>query len=176
MKLPIGESDFRTIIDEKFNFVDKTLFIKEIIEEASKVILITRPRRFGKTLNLSMLQYFFAPEVDSFPTKGLFDGLKISQEAVCGDYQGQVPVISLSFKDVKEDNFENAYEKIYQIIIRLYQNFSYLQKSENLFETQKLFYDRILRGEASQVEVAESLQVLTEYLFEHHKQKTLILN
>ncbi|HQS93352.1 MAG TPA: AAA family ATPase [Alphaproteobacteria bacterium] len=175
MKLPIGESDFKIIIDEKFNFVDKTLFIKDVIDDSAKVILITRPRRFGKTLNLSMLQYFFAEEVDSIPTKGLFDGLKISQEDAYYNQQGQHPVVYLSFKDVKEDNFESAYQKIYRIVVRLYQNFSYLQESTSLSETQKLFYDCVLKGEASQVELEESLQILTEYLFLHHRQKPLVL-
>ena len=175
MRLPIGESDFRTVISEKFNFVDKTLLIKEIIEEAPKVILITRPRRFGKTLNLSMLQYFFAPEVRGIPTKGLFDGLKISQETVYKEYQGKTPVISISFKDVKEDNFERAYDKIYEIIIDLYQNFSYLQKSNVLLEDHKFLYNRILKREANQAQIENSLKTLTKCLFEHHKTPPLIL-
>ncbi|MBS0186399.1 MAG: AAA family ATPase, partial [Proteobacteria bacterium] len=175
MKLPIGQSDFRNIIDGNFNFVDKTLFIKEVIEEAPTVILITRPRRFGKTLNLSMLQYFFAPEVRGIPTKGLFDGLKISQETVYEEYQGQVPVISLSFKDVKDNNFEKAYDKIYEIIVDLYQNFSYLQKSDVLLEELKLLYVRILRREANPAQLENSLKTLTECLFDHHKTPPLIL-
>ena len=175
MRLPIGESDFKIVIDEKFNFVDKTLFIKDIIEEAAKVILITRPRRFGKTFNLSMLQYFFAKEVESIPTKGLFDGLKISQESVYAEYQGQYPVISLSFKDVKEDNFGLAYDKIYEIIMNLYDEFSYLQKSEFLSEFQKSSYARILGRETDQEGLEDSLQMLTSFLFLHHKQKPIVL-
>ncbi|MBS0184935.1 MAG: AAA family ATPase [Proteobacteria bacterium] len=173
MKLPIGESDFRTLIDEKFNFVDKTLFIKEVITEAAKVILIRRPRRFGKTLNFSMLQYFFAPEVSSISTKGLFKGLKISQETIYEDYQGQYPVISLSFKDIKEDNFALAYDKIYEIIVSLYKNFSYLQKSDILPEELKFLYTRILKREANQAQLKDSLKTLTECLFMHHKKKPL---
>ncbi|HQS83618.1 MAG TPA: AAA family ATPase [Alphaproteobacteria bacterium] len=175
MKLPIGESDFRTIIDQKFNFVDKTLFIKDVIEDSAKVILITRPRRFGKTLNLSMLQYFFAKDVNSIPTNGLFDGLKISRESVYEEYQGQYPVISLSFKDVKENNFALAYDKIYEIIVRLYNRFSYLQKSDSLSEENKFLYTRILRREANQAQLENSLDTLTEYLFLHHRQMPIVL-
>ncbi|MBS0185019.1 MAG: AAA family ATPase [Proteobacteria bacterium] len=175
MKLPIGESDFRTIITGKYNFVDKTLFIKEVIEEAAKVILITRPCRFGKTLNLSMLQYFFASEVRGISTKGLFEGLKISQEAVYGDYQGQVPVISLSFKDVKVDSFERAYKEIYSLVVNLYEKFYYLQTSNFLLESQKAFYRRILTGEADETDLSRSLKELTEYLFAHHKTSPIVL-
>ncbi len=175
MKLPIGESDFRTIIDKKFNFVDKTLFIKDIIEDSAKVILITRPRRFGKTLNLSMLQYFFAKDINFIPTQGLFEGLKISQESVYEKYQGQYPVVSLSFKDVKEDNFESAYEKIYSLLVDLYDEFSYLQESVSLSETQKNFYARILKREASQVDLEDSLKKLTRFLFLHHRQLPIVL-
>ncbi|MBS0185715.1 MAG: AAA family ATPase, partial [Proteobacteria bacterium] len=175
MRLPIGESDFRTIIEEKFNFVDKTLFIKEVIEEGPKVILITRPRRFGKTLNLSMLQYFFAPEVRGIPTKGLFEGLKISQEPLYEEYQGKIPVISLSFKDVKEDSFEKAYDKIYEIIVGLYKNFSYLQKSDIFSEEFKFLYNCLLKREANQAQLENSLKELTEYLFAYHKTPPLIL-
>ncbi len=176
MKLPIGQSDFKTIIDQKYNFVDKTLFIKEIIDEPAAVILITRPRRFGKTLNLSMLKYFFAEEVVSIPTKGLFEGLKISQEdSFYRDQQGQYPVVSLSFKDVKEDNFELAYRKVYGIIIQLYDEFSYLQESPSLSSTQKSFYTRILTREADQADLEDSLQMLTKCLFLHHRQQPIVL-
>ena len=103
MRLPIGQSDFREIIDGGFDFVDKSLFIPEILQGA-KVILIPRPRRFGKTLNMSMLRYFFAPEVYGQPTKDLFNHLKVSQAGMdVLQHQGKYPVIFLTFKYVKED-------------------------------------------------------------------------
>ncbi len=109
MRLPIGQSDFRKIIDGGFDFVDKSLLIPEILQGA-EVILITRPRRFGKTLNMSMLRYFFAPEVYGQPTKDLFNHLKVSQEGEDTlQHQGKYPVIFLSFKDIKESSFEAAY-------------------------------------------------------------------
>src|SRR6202044_4174648 len=101
MKLPLGYDNFKDIIDKKLNIVDKTLLIKEILDDNEiQLAVIIRPRRFGKTLNLSMLQYFFASEAYGQSTKGLFDGLKI---AALGDaymrHQGQYPVVFITFKD-----------------------------------------------------------------------------
>src|SRR5436305_4890579 len=112
MKLPIGYSDFKKIIDNKFDFVDKSLFIKEVINDA-EVILIPRPRRFGKTLNMSMLRYFFEFNTDA---TYLFENLKISHEKdLFLKHQGQYPVIYLTFKDVKEHSYQAAYQKILHI-------------------------------------------------------------
>src|SRR5580704_13443066 len=103
MKLPIGYSDFKEIIDNKFDFVDKSLLIKEVVDDDAQVILITRPRRFGKTLNLSMLKYFFAAEVNGHSTRGLFDSLKIQHAGIVYmQLQGKHPVIFVTFKDIKE--------------------------------------------------------------------------
>ncbi|MBS0185717.1 MAG: AAA family ATPase [Proteobacteria bacterium] len=175
IRLPIGHSDSRSIIDEKFTFFDKTLFIKKVINERAKVILITRPRRFGKTLNLTMLEYFFAEKVYSIPTKGLFDGLKISRETLYEEYQGQFPVIFVSFKDVKAESFEKAYEQISSLFIHLYAEFSYLEKSDSLSETQKAFFCRILIREGDKSDLIKALQVLIECLFAHHKRKPIVL-
>ena len=105
MKLPIGYDNFREIIDKKLNFVDKSLFIKEIIDDCeTKIAVITRPRRFGKTLNMSMLQHFLAVEVDGQPTKGLFDNLKIAnvdQGEYLKKHQGQYPVVFIKIKNIK---------------------------------------------------------------------------
>ena len=104
MKLPVGYDNFKMVIDKRLDIVDKSLFIKEILDDNSiQAVVITRPRRFGKTLNLSMLHHFLAAEVNGQSTKGLFDGLKI---ATLGDeymrHQGQYPVIFITFKDVKD--------------------------------------------------------------------------
>ncbi len=175
MKLPIGKSDFRAIIEGKFDFVDKSLLIPEIIEGAD-VILFTRPRRFGKTLNMSMLRYFFAREVFGQPTKGLFDQLKVAQtgETIL-QHQGKYPVIFLTFKDIKETSFKLAYEKIYELIVYLYDEFSYLQASPALSDRQKDFCKRILERKANQAQLENSLQMLTEMLFRHHGAKPIIL-
>src|SRR6202021_1029791 len=105
LHLPIGYDDFGKIIEKKLYFVDKTLFIKEFIDDDAEVILITRPRRFGKTLMMSVLQHFFAKTVHRKETAGLFDRFHIAKEADCMALQGQYPVISLSFKDIKDRHY-----------------------------------------------------------------------
>ena len=175
MRLPIGQSDFREIIDGGFDFVDKSLFIPEILQGA-KVILIPRPRRFGKTLNMSMLRYFFAPEVYGQPTKDLFNHLKVSQAGMdVLQHQGKYPVIFLTFKDVKEDSFESAYKKIYRLIIKVYGEYSYLLESPSLLSEQKEYFKSILKRKADQADLETSLQELTSFLFQHHGVKPIIL-
>ncbi|MEI8294916.1 MAG: AAA family ATPase [Alphaproteobacteria bacterium] len=175
MRLPIGYSDFKQVIDEKFDFVDKTLLIPEIID-GPQVVLITRPRRFGKTLNMLMLRYFFAETVRGQSTKGLFDNLKVMQsgEAVL-KHQGQYPVIFLSFKDIKASSFEEVYQKIYDTITEMYGEFAYLQDSPSLSKQQKDFFISVLEQEASQAQLERSLKVLTDYLFQHHGVKPIVL-
>src|SRR5271154_1489279 len=108
-KISTTTSDFWKVIKEEFLYVDKSLFIQELIEDGDEALLITCPRRFGKTLNMSMLQYFFAKQVREQSTKGLFDKLQIAKVKE-GEYikkhQGQFPVIFLSLKDIKESSFE----------------------------------------------------------------------
>src|ERR1700692_1098361 len=110
MKLPIGKSNFRDIIEQDFYFVDKSLLIKEILDDGSEVILITRPRRFGKTLAMSMLQHYFAAEVSGYPTQDLFTKLNIAQtgESYC-QHQGKYPVIFLTLKDIKPNQYAACY-------------------------------------------------------------------
>jgi len=110
MKIPIGISSFAKIRDGGFYYVDKTAFIKEFLSPASKAMLITRPRRFGKTLTLSMLEDFFDISRDS---KSHFEGLAISKEtAICDEWMNKWPVVSLSFKDVDELDFQSAYGQL----------------------------------------------------------------
>ena len=113
--LPIGIEDFKRLIDDKYYFVDKTLMIKELIESQTIVGLFTRPRRFGKTLNMSMIQRFFEKTDES--NAYLFDGLKISKYPECMKYQGQYPVISISLKSMKQATFEEAFA-VFKDLIR----------------------------------------------------------
>ena len=109
--MPIGYDDFAEIIDNKLEYVDKSLFIKAVLDDIqTKVAVITRPRRFGKTLNLSMLHYFLAPEVLGRPTKGLFDHLKIAHAEgnYIAEHQGNISVVSITFKEIKEADFKPA--------------------------------------------------------------------
>src|SRR5438132_1658587 len=109
MAFPIGTEDFGRLIHRKLDFIDKTLWIKALFDDkGSDIVVFTRPRRFGKTLNLSMLHYFLAEEVRGEKTHGLFDHLKIAE---LGDeymqYQGKFPVVSITFKDIKESTYKN---------------------------------------------------------------------
>ena len=169
-KLPIGYDDFRELIINKLDFVDKTLLIRDIIEDnATKVAVILRPRRFGKTLNLSMLHYFLASEAYGRPTKGLFDHLKIAQ---AGEQylsqQGKYPVIFVTFKDIKTSDFQSAYEKLQELISRVFDEHNYLEKSTKLSHHQRERYNQILSGKANRAQFENALQTLTECIAEHH--------
>lgn len=175
MKLPIGYSDFRAIIDNKFNFVDKSLLIREVIEDSAQVILITRPRRFGKTLNLSMLHYFFAAEAYGESTKGLFANLNITEHAEYMQHQGRYPVIFLSLKDVKDHNFETAYANLCEVMRQLYSEFPYLRESELLAEDEKAVYKSIVQKLAKPEDISASLRNLCKYLARYHGVKPWLL-
>src|SRR5262245_43084181 len=121
LRLPVGYDVFGQVRRKKLDLVDKTLFIQAVWEDIAQVIVITRPRRFGKTLNLSMLQHFFAEKAYLWQTKGLFDGLKI---AALGDqymqYQGKYPVIFITLKDIQDHSFDVAYQKLQDLIADIY--------------------------------------------------------
>lgn len=175
MKFPIGQSDFRKIIEGGFEFIDKSLFIQDVINDAD-VILITRPRRFGKTLNLSLLHHFFASDLRGKPTKSLFRGLKISEApADVLAHQGKHPVIFLSFKDIKDTQFKMLYEKISELMTRVYDEFSYLLNSDFLSIQQKQFFQLILNREGNAAQLESALQVLTHCLSKHHGVNPLLL-
>lgn len=178
MRLPIGYDNFGEIMRRQLDFVDKSLFIKDIIDnETFQVLLITRPRRFGKTLNLSMLEHFFAAEVTMQQTQGLFDNLKIAK-VDNGNYlkhQGKYPVISISFKDIKDYSFEVAYSKLQELIIRVYEEHNYLATSTKLTQEQKQAFKLTLRREANQGQLENSLLVLCKFLHMHHGIKPYLL-
>ena len=175
-KLPMGCEDFRTLIDEKFLFVDKTLLIKELIDDGTTVSLITRPRRFGKTLNLSMLHYFFAEKVLEQPTKGLFNGLKISQT---GEqymaHQGQYPVISVSLKRLTGKTYEIMLNRMRELISFIYRQHLKLLDSPCLVKQQKNRFEAMLGNNATEAHLEVSLLDLAEYLHTHYKKKVIIL-
>src|SRR5271163_3093348 len=122
MGLPIGYDDFGAIRQKQLNFVDKSLFIQEVLEDdITQVSVITRPRRFGKTFNLSMLHHFLAPEVNGQPTQGLFEGLKIAELGEpYTQHQGKYPIIFISFKDIKYTDYLSAYENVCNLISYVY--------------------------------------------------------
>ena len=120
-KLSIGASDFRNVIEENAYFVDKSLLIKEVIDASGDILLLPRPRRFGKTMNLSMLRYFF--DLSMPENKKLYKDLKIWQEKEIMQHCCRYPVIFMSFKDVKARSWEKSFDQLKEIFSRLYKSF-----------------------------------------------------
>ena len=172
-RIAIGVSDFQDMLTGAYYYVDKTLFIKDILEDGSKVILLPRPRRFGKTLNMSMLRYFF--EKSDQDNSALFENLAIGQEPDCMAKQGQHPVIYLSFKELKNDNWEDCLNGFKFMIWQEYERHSYLLESGILNEENRAFYQSISNRSANIVDYQMSLSKLCKYLYEYHKQKVIIL-
>ena len=178
MHVPVGVSDFYTIVTYYDTFVDKSLLIKEFVDSPpGQVQIITRPRRHGKTFALSMLQHFMAEEVNGKKTKGLFNHLLIAKQP--GDYikrhQGQYPVVFLTLKGVKESNFENAQQKLSSIISDLYTEHVYLLASDKLLSHHKKRFERILNEEAALPILKGSLHYLTQLLYHHFNKQVIVL-
>ena len=169
-KLPIGLSDFKEIIEYDYYYFDKTKFIENILEERSKVKLFTRPRRFGKTLNMSMLKYFFDVE-NREENKKLFEGLNISKSEYF-EKQGEFPVISISFKNYNKNDWESGFKSIKSTISDIYAKFEYLMEHLNKRDLKK-FEDIWLEKDEGDWE--RSLLNLTKYVFEYYGKKVIIL-
>ena len=168
----IGIQDFEKLIEENLFYIDKTSFIKEWWENGDDVTLIARPRRFGKTLNMSMINRFFSLE---YAGKGeVFEGLSIWNEEKYRQLQGTYPVINISFANVKEKSFEATREKIYQILIGLYAKHSYLLNTDLLYDTEKQYFKGINKN-MSEVDATSALHNLSDYLQRYYKQKVIIL-
>jgi len=177
MRLPIGYDIFKELIDNDLDFIDKSLFIKNVLNDEAKIILITRPRRFGKTLNLSMLHHFLAAEAYKQSTKGLFDNLQIAtvDDGKYMQQQGKYPVIFVTFKDVKDHSFEHAYKNLGKLISDIYSEHLYLLQSSNLTATEKESITTIIKGEAQPERVKDALQDLCKYLYKHYTIKPWLL-
>ncbi|MBN1066189.1 AAA family ATPase, partial [Clostridium botulinum] len=172
--IQVGTSDFREIIKENYYFVDKSLLIKEFIENGAKVILTPRPRRFGKTLNMSMLKYFFDIE-NKDENKDLFKGLEIENEEEIMKMQGAYPVIFLTFKNEKHLSFENLQEGLKSVMYNIYMDHYYLLESEKLSQFDKERFKEILDRKGSIVEFSEALSNLMRYLNNHYNKKVIVL-
>ncbi|HNI28117.1 MAG TPA: AAA family ATPase, partial [Leptospiraceae bacterium] len=173
-KLDIGNSDFKNIIEGNYYYVDKSLFIQELIDIQKQVVLIPRPRRFGKTLNLSMLRYFF--ETGKPENEKLFAGLKIEQTGKdILEKRGKYPVIYLTLKDAKGQNWEEVLEHIKSTVVGAYLSHYYLMESELLKDFEKSEFNEILKQTASKSVYEKSLLRLSEYLFRFHHEKVVIL-
>lgn len=175
LRLPIGYDDLGAIIDNQIDVVDKSLLIKEIIDDSSQVILITRPRRFGKTLGMSWLRYFFAETVLGRKTAGLFDSFKIAKEAEYMAHQGQYPVIAITFKDIKHDRYDLAYSHFCVVFSDLFAEHAYLLFSEKLSAADKHNIDTIINRQADEITVRTALHNLTRYLYLHHDKRPIVL-
>ena len=169
-KLPIGLSDFKEIIEYDYYYFDKTKFIENILEDRSKVKLFTRPRRFGKTLNISMLKYFFDVE-NKEENKKLFEGLNISKSEYFNK-QGEFPVISISFKDYNEKKWESGFREVKGIIERLYTKYKYLTEKMDEIEVEKF---NSIRRTLDLADWKNSLLNLSKYLYEYYGKKVIVL-
>ena len=179
-KLPIGIDGFEKLRTNDFYYADKTLFIKELLQNWGEVNLFTRPRRFGKTLNMSMLKSFF--EIGSDPA--LFDGLKITQEKEwCEEYMGKFPVISISLKSVDGLDFKTALAALKTVIGNEAIRFQFLKESEKLSAEEKEAYARLIKVGSGEDGIyamtdkvaAAGLQMLSQLLARHYGRKVILL-
>jgi len=171
--LPIGISDFKKLIDGGYAYVDKTLFIQEIVEKGTEVALIPRPRRFGKTLNLSMLRYFFEKREED--TSYLFKDLKIWKDEKYRVLQGQFPVVFISLKDVKHSSLEKALSAFRKLIAKEFEHHQYLLEKNLLTEREKKLFHKALFEDPDPLLLEESLLLLSEWLHRYHKKRVILL-
>ena len=171
-KLPVGIEDFEEMRKQDFYYVDKTGLIVDLLAGWGKVNLFTRPRRFGKTLNMSMLKCFFEIGTD----KSIFDGLKVSEEkALCETYMGKYPVVFVSLKDVDGLTFETAYQSLCQLLVAETTRLCFLQESDRLAANEKAFINRMLHEQYTEMDIRGSLKMLCSLLEKHYGQKPILL-
>lgn len=170
--ISIGIQNFEQVISNQYFYVDKTGFIKEWWENGDIVTLITRPRRFGKTLAMDMVKRFFSVEYSG--QGDIFKGLSVWSEEKYRLYQGTLPVIFLSFADVKDTSFSNARKKIYQIIEDLYNHYDFLLESGCLNDREKEFFHKI-SYDMEDYAASSSLKALSRYLARYYGKNVIIL-
>ena len=168
--IAIGESDFKSIIERNDYYFDKTSWIEELIKDSARIKLFTRPRRFGKTLNMTTLKYFFSMR-NAEENKKLFEGLDISKSEYF-KYQGQYPVLFLSLKDVKQSTWESCFAAIKDLVDGLYSD--YEEVRENLSLKQQKKFDKIYLDE-EKTEYKKSLRFLCECIYKHYGKKVILL-
>ncbi len=171
-KLPIGIENFEKLRSDDFYYIDKTKLISELLNNWGEVNLFTRPRRFGKTLNMSMLEHFFSMNGD----KSIFDGLDILKEtALCEEYMGKYPVISISLKGIDARTYETAYQMAVRVIIEAAAKFYFLLESEKLNAHDKEEYKDLLDKNMNEGTLASGLRQLSGMLEKHYGIKTILL-
>ena len=173
LSIPVGISNFEKTRNGGFYYIDKTGLIAELVRSSAEVTLITRPRRFGKTLGMSMLESFFDIRKDS---KKLFDGLEIShQKNLCEKWMNQWPVVFLSLKNVDGIHFSDAYQQLVYEISLLYQQHDNLLKSTALSDRDKFLFKQLQERQAGKTDIMRSLQFLTRLLEQHYGKKVILL-
>ena len=169
----IGIQYYEQLITNDYFYIDKTDFIREWWDGGDSVTLISRPRRFGKTLNMSMLEKFFSVE---YAGRGdLFEGLDIWKEEKYRNLQGTYPVISLSLANVKEADYRMTRKKICQLVKNIYVKYSFLKESDVLTEADRAFLDRILLTDMDDSDASLSLYQLSDFLHRYYGKKLIIL-
>lgn len=171
-RLPVGIENFEKIRRDGFYYVDKTDLIKELLENWGEVNLFTRPRRFGKTLNMSMFQCFFEIGCD----QSLFDGLRIAEESMlCETYMGKFPVISISLKGIDAADYETARNLMVKVVNEEARRFQFLTESSRLTDTDKMLFGQLLQKEMDDETLFCSLRELTELLRKHYEKQVIVL-
>ena len=168
--IPVGIDDFKEMIAKNYYYIDKTLFIQDVLIKAGKVKLFTRPRRFGKTLNMSMLKYFFDIQNSEINRK-LFDGLAISKTEYMSE-QGQYPVIYFSFKDLKKKTWEECFSELKYIVSNIFKDFRFIESK--LIEEDKENFNKII-SKKDNARWSTSIKDLSEYLYIYYGKKAVIL-
>ena len=173
LNIPVGISDFEKIRNGEFYYIDKSSLITEILKEKAEVTLITRPRRFGKTLGMSMLESFFDIRKDS---RKLFDNLEIAKyQALCDEWMNQYPTVFVSFRQVDGLDFVGAYDMLTWVISELYKKHLYLLDSDKIDNTDKEIVKRLVRGDASLKDIKGSLLLLTRMMQQHYGKPVILL-
>jgi len=171
-KLPIGISNFKELVEENYYYIDKTDFINEILDSSAKIILLPRPRRFGKTLNLSMLNYFFNVNEDN---RGLFNNLNISNNNEAMSHCNRYPIIYISFKDIKEKSFEKSFIKIKRLVSNEFRRHYRAIIDSDIDSIDKKRVQVIINEEASEVDIENSFKLLSQLLTNAYGQKCVVL-
>ena len=169
--LPIGREDFKEIRENSFYYVDKTKYIEELLLDGTQVKLFCRPRRFGKTLSMSTLRYFFDIK-NGEENRKLFDGLYISNSPMMSE-QGKYPVIFITMKGVSNSNFKEAFERIADKVSTLYRNYTFLLEKLDEYEKEK--FSSIVSENCNSIQLSSSLRFLTELLYKYYNQKVILL-
>jgi len=169
--LPIGREDFKEIRENDFYYVDKTKYIEELLLDGTQVKLFCRPRRFGKTLSMSTLRYFFDIK-NGEENRKLFDGLCISNSPMMSE-QGKYPVIFITMKGVSNSNFKEAFERIADKVSTLYRNYTFLLEKLDEYEKEK--FSSIVSENCNSIQLSSSLRFLTELLYKYYNQKVILL-